>query len=105
MPFRGRAERLEEQVELLRRLWAEPVVTTYTGKFHHIDRAGIKPLPGATIPIWFGGGAERLLQRAARLGDGFISHQPTTRPAGWSPSSGRSWPRRDGGRTSSTSRG
>ena len=50
VPFRGRAERLEEQVELLRRLWAEPLVTTHTG-FHDIERAGILPRPAATIPI------------------------------------------------------
>ena len=71
VPFRGRAERLEEQVELLRRLWAEPLVTTHTG-FHDIERAGILPRPAGPIPIWFGGSAERQLRRAARLGDGFI---------------------------------
>ena len=71
VPFRGRAERLEEQVELLRRLWAEPLVTTHTA-FHDIERAGILPRPAGPIPIWFGGSAERQLRRAARLGDGFI---------------------------------
>ena len=71
VPFRGRAERLEEQVELLRRLWSEPVVTTHTA-FHDIERAGILPRPAGPIPIWFGGSAERQLRRAARLGDGFI---------------------------------
>jgi len=62
---------LEEQVEVLRRLWAEPVVT-FHGRFHDIERAGILPRPAAPIPIWFGGGAGPMLQRAARLGDGFI---------------------------------
>lgn len=69
--FHNRGKRQEEQVEVMRRLWAEPVVD-YTGKWHRIDRAGINPLPGRQIPIWFGGGDERVLDRAARIGDGVI---------------------------------
>ncbi len=69
--YRTRARRLEEQVEVLRRLWSEPVVT-FHGAFHDIERAGILPLPRQPIPIWFGGGAGPMLQRAARLGDGFL---------------------------------
>jgi probable F420-dependent oxidoreductase len=69
--FRNRGKRQEEQVELLRRLWREPVVD-YQGKHHRIDRAGILPLPGREIPIWFGGFVAAAYERAARLGDGFI---------------------------------
>ena len=69
--FGNRGPRQEEQVELLRRLWAEPVVD-FTGDHHRIDRAGLKPLPGRRIPIWFGGFAPVAFRRAARIGDGFI---------------------------------
>jgi probable F420-dependent oxidoreductase len=69
--FGDRGPRQEEQVELLRRLWAEPVVD-YTGRWHRIARAGLKPLPGRRIPIWFGGFTDVAFRRAARLGDGFI---------------------------------
>jgi probable F420-dependent oxidoreductase len=69
--FHNRGKRQEEQVELLRKLWAEPMVD-YTGKWHRIDRASINPLPGRRIPIWFGGSDDRALKRAARLGDGMI---------------------------------
>ena len=69
--FHNRGKRQEEQVEVLRKLWAEPLVD-YTGKWHRIDRASIKPLPGRRIPIWFGGSDERVMKRAARLGDGMI---------------------------------
>ena len=69
--FTNRGQRQEEQVELLRRLWAEPVVD-FTGDHHRIDRAGLKPLPGRRIPIWFGGFAPVVFRRAARIGDGFI---------------------------------
>ena len=70
--FGTRGARMTEQVEVLRRLWAEPVVT-FEGRFHRIERAGILPRPATTVPIWFGGGAEIQLKRAARLGDGFVA--------------------------------
>lgn len=69
--FHNRGKRQEEQVAVLRKLWAEPLVD-YTGQWHRIDRAGIKPLPGRRIPIWFGGSDERVMKRAARIGDGMI---------------------------------
>ena len=70
-PSAGGPSGSRSRSELLRRLWAEPLVTTHTG-FHDIERAGILPRPAGPIPIWFGGSAERQLRRAARLGDGFI---------------------------------
>ena len=69
--FDDRGQRQEEQVELLRRLWQEPVLN-YDGKWHQIDRAGLKPLPGRQIPIWFGGFSDVAFRRAAKIGDGFI---------------------------------
>lgn len=69
--FKNRGRRQEEQVELLRKLWSEPVVD-YTGKYHRVDRAGILPMPGRSIPIWFGGFNDVAYERAARIGDGFI---------------------------------
>ena len=72
MPFTDRGRRLDEQVDLLRRLWREPVVD-YRGTYHRVDRAGLRPLPArGAIPIWFGGGAETSLRRAARTGEGFV---------------------------------
>ena len=69
--FHNRGKRQEEQVELLRRLWTESVVD-YTGRWHRIERAGLKPLPSRQIPIWFGGFSDAAYRRAARIGDGFI---------------------------------
>lgn len=60
-----------EQVELLRRFWREPVVD-FDGRFHRIDRAGIKPRPTRDIPIWMGAFAPPALRRAAKLADGLI---------------------------------
>ena len=74
--FRNRGRRVEEQVEVLRRLWAEPVVD-FHGEFHEITMAGIRPGPGRSIPIWMGGTAEAAKRRAARLADGWMMNTPT----------------------------
>jgi probable F420-dependent oxidoreductase len=69
--FSNRGKRQVEQVELLRRLWSDPVVD-YSGQWHRVDRAGLKPLVGRRIPIWFGGFNDVVFRRAAEIGDGFI---------------------------------
>jgi len=69
--FHNRGRRQEEQVDLLRRLWEEPVLD-YQGEHHRVDRAGILPRPGRRIPVWFGGFVPAVYERAARIGDGFI---------------------------------
>ncbi len=69
--FRARAKRIEEQVGLLRQLWATPIVT-FEGRFDRIDRAGINPRPRRQIPIWLGGHSDPAYERGARYGDGFI---------------------------------
>ena len=75
--FHTRGRRVEEQIELLRKLWTQPLVT-HRGKHHTIDNAGINPLPvQRPIPIWFGGAADPVFKRAARLGDGWM---PAGRP-------------------------
>ena len=77
--FHNRGRRIEEQVEVLRLLWTKPLVS-YSGRWHTIPDAGLKPLPiQQPIPIWFGGHAELVLRRVARLGDGWM---PTYRTAG-----------------------
>jgi probable F420-dependent oxidoreductase len=69
--FATRGARQAEQIEVLRRLWSEPVVT-FEGRWHHLDRVGIAPRPRAPIPIWIGGFSEAAYRRAARIADGFI---------------------------------
>lgn len=74
--FHNRGRRQEEQIQLLRKFWTEPVVS-FEGKYHKIDRAGILPMPGRSIPIWMGGGMdERVLRRAAKHADGMIPQFP-----------------------------
>jgi probable F420-dependent oxidoreductase len=68
--FRTRGARQEEQIELLRRLFTEPVVD-FSGRFDRIERAALVPKPARPIPIWLGGHGEAAFDRAARLADGF----------------------------------
>jgi probable F420-dependent oxidoreductase len=69
--FTNRGRRQEEQVDLLRRLWTEDSLS-YRGAFHTVDRASILPRPSQPVPILLGGSAPALLERCARLGDGWI---------------------------------
>ena len=80
MNFRDRGRRLEEQIELLRRLWTEPVVT-FEGRWHRITAAGINPLPvQRPIPIWIGAYAEPAVRRASRVADGWFPRLANTPP-------------------------
>ena len=71
--FHNRGRRSEEQVDVMRALWAQETVT-FEGRWHTIPGAGIKPRPArGSIPVWFGGGREeRVLRRIARMGDGWF---------------------------------
>ena len=70
--FHDRGRRCEEQVDVMRKLWTQNPVT-YEGRWHKITDAGINPLPvQRPIPIWFGGTDDRVLDRIARLGDGWF---------------------------------
>jgi probable F420-dependent oxidoreductase len=70
--FKDRGRRSEEQIEVLRALWTKELVT-FKGRWHAITDAGINPLPvQRPIPIWLGGGAEPVLRRVGRIGDGWF---------------------------------
>jgi probable F420-dependent oxidoreductase len=69
--FATRGARSEEQIELLRRYWSEPL-TSFEGRFDRVDRGNINPRPRRRIPIWLGGFKEVAFRRAGRLADGFI---------------------------------
>jgi len=76
MDFSNRGRRFEEQIELMRRLWSEPVFD-FQGRWHTVTAAGINPLPAKrSIPIWIGGSAERALRRAAVVADGLFPQRP-----------------------------
>lgn len=72
MDFSNRGARIEEQVELLRRLWCDELVE-FQGQWHQISDMGMNPRPiQRPIPIWFGAMADVAIRRAARIGDGWL---------------------------------
>lgn len=78
--FRTRGKRLEEQVEVLRLLWGNDLVS-YDGRFHQLDRVGINPRSVRdNIPIWMGSYAkavhEPVLDRIGRIADGWMPQFP-----------------------------
>src|SRR6476646_1543265 len=72
MDWKTRGARQAEQVEVLRRLWCEDLVS-FKGRFHDLREVNILPRPvQRPIPIWFGGGSDAVVARAAKLGDGWM---------------------------------
>jgi probable F420-dependent oxidoreductase len=70
--FHDRGRRSEEQVAVMKALWAEKHVS-FKGQFHTIEDAGINPLPARrAIPIWYGGHADATLRRVVKSGDGWM---------------------------------
>jgi probable F420-dependent oxidoreductase len=70
--FHTRGRRVEEQIALLRALWAEPIVN-FDGEYHRIPSAGINPLPPRrAIPVWIGGMSDGVIERCGRIGDGWF---------------------------------
>jgi probable F420-dependent oxidoreductase len=78
-----RGSRIEEQIEAMRLLWTQPLVT-YHGNHVVLDEVALHPRPDRSIPIWMGGGnfdtggmpRDVTIKRAARLADGFKMMAP-----------------------------
>ena len=73
VPLGERAVRMEESIEIMRRLWSEDKVT-YHGKIFKLDNLGIglKPRREGGPPIWVAGVIDVAVRRAARLGDAWL---------------------------------
>jgi probable F420-dependent oxidoreductase len=70
--FADRTALLEEQIDVLRMLWSQPIVN-FDGRFHHLHGVGINPLPTRPIPVLIGSGAsDAVLQRVVRKADGWM---------------------------------
>ncbi|GAA1627667.1 LLM class F420-dependent oxidoreductase [Nonomuraea maheshkhaliensis] len=73
VPFNTRGARLDEAIEVVRRLWSEPVVA-HSGRFYSFAEVAFEPKPvQARLPVLAGGESPAALRRAARLCDGWIS--------------------------------
>jgi alkanesulfonate monooxygenase SsuD/methylene tetrahydromethanopterin reductase-like flavin-dependent oxidoreductase (luciferase family) len=71
VPLRGRVQRFESTLAVLRRLLAGEEVTTDDPLPLRAARGG--PLPPEPVDVWIGASAPAAIDRAARLGDGWIA--------------------------------
>lgn len=74
-----RTGRFVEGVRLLRRLWTEDDVS-YAGRHFDVEGVSIDPKPNAGdgVEFWFGGNGDKSVERAGRMGDGWIISARTT---------------------------
>ena len=89
VPYERRGARMDESLELMKRLWVEDQVS-YDGQFYSVDKVNLEPKPYQKPypPIWLGGGRQPYedlfnkrqpnvtpaLKRVARLADGWVPH-------------------------------
>lgn len=75
VPRAERGRRMDEGIEILRRLWREERVT-FQGRWATLSDVTMRPRPARPggPPLWIGGRSDAALRRAARLGDGWISY-------------------------------
>jgi probable F420-dependent oxidoreductase len=74
--FSNRGRRMEEQIQLMRRLWTEPSLS-FDGEFERVTGAGLAPMPvQRPIPVWIGAQSPRAYERAGRLADGWFPQVP-----------------------------
>jgi probable F420-dependent oxidoreductase len=70
--FSSRGRRADEQLEVMRLLWADhPDEASFHGEFFHFNHAMCYPKPAGGVPIHIGGHSRAAARRAGRLGDGF----------------------------------
>jgi probable F420-dependent oxidoreductase len=70
-PFTARAQRAEEMIEVMRKLWTGDMVEHH-GRHFDFPRLQMSPAVPGRIPIIVGGRSEVAQRRAARIGDGWI---------------------------------
>ncbi len=76
--FKDRGPRMEEAIEVIRKLWTEEVIEHH-GRFFDVGPCRFEPKPAAYPypPILIGGNSEVALRRAGQFGDGWFAHAPT----------------------------
>jgi probable F420-dependent oxidoreductase len=73
VPKGDRAQRTDEAIVLMRRLWEEEDVT-FEGKFFNCHNVNITPKPflQPSPPVWIGGRTPAAARRVGRVGDGWL---------------------------------
>lgn len=75
--FDRRGRRMDEMIEVLRKLWSGGMVEHH-GEFYDFEPLEMSPVPPGPIPIYAGGLSKAAFRRAATLCDGWVSDMHTT---------------------------
>jgi probable F420-dependent oxidoreductase len=74
VPYSDRGHRLEECIDAMRALWANPSAS-YEGKYWSFTNVSCNPRPReGTVPIVLGGNTDPAVRRAGRVGDGWFPY-------------------------------
>ena len=78
VPIAERAGRMEESIDILRKLWSEDDVSNPEG-FYPLNNMSLEPRPvQQPVPIWLSSNwVQRGLKRVAVQGDGWITNVPS----------------------------
>ena len=73
LDFHTRGRRVDEALDVCKRLWTEPEIA-HDGEFFHFDAVAFEPKPVQQPwpPVLVGGESDAALRRAARAADGWI---------------------------------
>ena len=78
--FEKRGARMDEQIEVIRKLTSGRVVE-HRGEHYSFPALQMQPAPSEPIPIWMGGQNKAALRRAGQLSDGWSGSGQTYRDA------------------------
>ena len=70
---RHRVSHFEQGLDIIRRLLAGEQVTAHDGPYR-VEGARVAPLPPEPLEVWIGASAPKAIDRAARLGDGWLAN-------------------------------
>lgn len=78
VPLRERGRRANESIAAIKALWTT-APATFNGSFYHFDEVVMAPRPVQQPhpPIWVGGRSEAAIERAGKLGDGWLAYFET----------------------------
>ena len=78
VPWANRGDRCREYVEIMKRLWCDPVAS-FSGRFYELApcRQHPKPVQQPHPPLWFGGFGDATYRRVADLGSGYYGFDQT----------------------------
>ena len=73
--IKDRRRRMEESILVCKKLWTEERAT-FQGKFYRFNDVTMipKPIQKPHPPIWIGGRSDAALERAGRVGDGWLGY-------------------------------